>query len=80
MIHAGHLDEAEPMCQQLLTEFPDQFDGHMRLGALHRARGDRKRAAEHLRIAAAMARTSDYDLEFVEGLDAEADELDPPAG
>ena len=80
LIHAGRLDEAEPMCQQLLTEFPDQFDGHMRLGALHRARGDARRAAEHLRTAAAMARTSDYDLELAAGLDAEANEIDPPAG
>jgi tetratricopeptide (TPR) repeat protein len=80
LIHAGRLDEAEPMCQQLLTEFPDEFDGHMRLGALLRARGDARRAAEHLRIAAAMARTSDYDLELAAGLDAEANEIDPPAG
>lgn len=80
LIHAGRLDEAEPMCQQLLAEFPDEFDGHMRLGALHRARGDARQAAEHLRIAAAMARASDYDLELATGLDAEANELDPPAG
>ena len=79
LIHAGRLDEAEPMCQQLLTEFPDVLDGHMRLGQLHRVRGDAKQAAEHLRIAAAMARTPDHDPEFAAGLDAEANELDPPA-
>jgi len=80
LIHAGRLDEAEPMCRRLLTEFPNDFDGHMRLGALHRARGDAKRAAKHLRIAAAMARTADDHLELAAGLDAEAHELDPTAG
>jgi thioredoxin-like negative regulator of GroEL len=79
LIHAGRLDEAERMCQQLLTEFPDVIDGHMRLGQLHRERGDAKQAAEHLRIAAAMARTPDYDPELAAGLDTEANELDPTA-
>ena len=79
LIHAGRLDEAEHMSQQLLTEFPDVFDGHMRLGQLHRVRGNAKQAAEHFRIAAAMARTPDYDPELAIGLDAEANELDPPA-
>jgi hypothetical protein len=79
LIHAGRLEEAEHMCQLLLTEFPDVFDGHMRLGQLHRVRGNAKQAAEHFRIAAAMARTPDYDPELAIGLDAEANELDPPA-
>jgi tetratricopeptide (TPR) repeat protein len=79
LIHTGRLDEAEHMCQQLLTQFPDVFDGHMRLGQLHRVRGNAKQAAEHFRIAAAMARTPDYDPELAAGLDAEANELDPPA-
>src|SRR4029079_8251398 len=80
LIHAGRLDEAEPMCQQLMNEFPAEFDGHMRPCGLLRAGGAARRAAEHLRIAAAMARTSDYDLELAAGLDAEANETDPPAG
>jgi tetratricopeptide (TPR) repeat protein len=78
LINAGRLDEAERMCQQLLVEFPDVFDGHMRLGQLHRRRGDNRKAAEHLRLAAAMARTPDYDVELANGLDAEANEIDPP--
>jgi len=78
LMNTGRLDEAERMCQQLLVEFPDVFDGHMRLGHLHRCRGDNRKAAEHLRIAAAMARSPDYDVELADGLDAEADELDPP--
>ena len=66
------------MCDQLLADFPDLIDGHMRLGHLYRVRGDAKRAAEHLRRAAAMARTPDYDDEVARGLEAEADKLDPP--
>lgn len=78
LINTGRLDEAERMCQQLLVEFPDVFDGHMRLGQLHRRRGDNRKAAEHLRLAAAMARSPDYDVELANGLAAEADEIDPP--
>jgi tetratricopeptide (TPR) repeat protein len=80
LIHAGRLDEAERMCQQLLVEFPEVFDGHTRLGQLYRRRGDKKKAAEHLRLAAGIARGPVYDPEVAIGLDAEADELDPPAG
>ena len=79
LIHTGRFDDAERICQQLLVEFPDVFDGHMRLGQLNRRRGDAKKAAEHLRLAAAIARTPDYDPELAASLDAEADELDPPA-
>lgn len=78
LINAGRLDEAERMCERLLAEFPDVFDGHMRFGQLHRRRGNNRKAAEHLRLAAAMARSPDYDVELADGLDAEADELDPP--
>jgi hypothetical protein len=79
LIHAGRLDEADRMCQQLLVEFPEVFDGHTRLGQLYRRRGDNKKAAKHLRLAAGIARGPDYDPEVAIGLDAEADELDPPA-
>lgn len=78
LIHDGRFDEAERMSGQLLTEFPDLPDGHMRLGQLHRARGNPKQAAEHLRCAAAIART-DHNLELAESLQSEADILDPPA-
>lgn len=76
-INAGRLEEAERMCQQLLVEFPDVPDGHMRLGLLHRRRGDNHKAAEHLRLAAAMAR-SDENIDLADSLDAEATEIDPP--
>ena len=78
LINAGRLDEAERMCQQLLAEFPEVPDGHMRLGHLHRRRGDNHKAVEHLRLAAAMAR-SDHNVELADSLDAEADEIAPPS-
>ena len=55
LIRDGQLEEAERHCLQLLSEFPDLPDGHMRLGQLFRVRGEPKRAAEHLRLAAAPA-------------------------
>ena len=78
LIRAGRLDEAERMCQELLSEYPDMFDGHMRLGHLHRVRGDAKKAAEHLRLAAAIAQSPDNDVDVAASLLAEANQLDPP--
>jgi tetratricopeptide (TPR) repeat protein len=77
LIDAGQFDEAERMCQQLLTEFPEFPDGHMRLAHLHRRRGDNLKAAAHLRLAAQMAR-SDDNIDLADSLDAEAVEIDPP--
>ena len=79
LIHASKLDEADQMCRRLLDEFPDLPDGHMRLGQLFRARGEPKKAAEHLRLAAAVARSADDDPALPLSLETEADSLDPPA-
>jgi len=78
LIHAGKLDEAEQLCRRLLDDFPDLPDGHMRLGQLFRARGEPKKAAQHLRLAASIARSADDDPEMPLSLEAEADSLDPP--
>ncbi len=78
LIHAGKLDEAERMCQRLLDEYPEIPDGHMRLGQLFRARGEPKKAAEHLRAAAAVELAVDADSELGLSLVAEADSIDPP--
>jgi len=78
LIHAGKLDEAEQLCHRLLDEFPDLPDGHMRLGQLFRVRGEPKKAAEHLRLAAAVARSADDDPALPLSLTTEADSLDPP--
>jgi len=50
----------------------------MRLGQLLRVRGEPKKAAEHLRLAAAVARSADDDPALPLSLEAEADSLDPP--
>jgi len=78
LIHAGRLDEAEQLCRRLLEDFPDLPDGHMRLGQLFRVRGEPKKAAEHLRLAAAVARSADDDPALPLSLATEADSLDPP--
>ena len=44
----------------------------------YKARGERHKAAEHLRRAAAMAHPPDTDQELIDSLLAEANELDPP--
>jgi lipopolysaccharide biosynthesis regulator YciM len=78
LIHAGKLDEAEQLYHRLLEDFPDLPDGHMRLGQLLRVRGEPKKAAVHLRLAAAVARSADDDLELPLNLEIKADSLDPP--
>jgi predicted Zn-dependent protease len=78
LIHAGKFDEAERMCQRLLDQYPEVPDGHMRLGQLFRARGEAKKAAEHLRLAAAAAFADDDASELGLSLAAEADSIDPP--
>jgi len=78
LIHDGKLDEAERMCHRLLDEFPDLPDAHMRLGQLFRVRGEPQRAAQHLRLAAALARSLDDDPSLPLSLEVEADNLDPP--
>lgn len=82
LIDAGKFDEAERLCHRLLDEFPDVPDGHMRMGHLFRARGEPKKAAHHLRLAASLARigaADDDNLELPRSLEAEADSLNPPA-
>jgi tetratricopeptide (TPR) repeat protein len=76
LIHAGKFDEAERICQRLLDEYPEVLDGHMRLGQLFRARGQPNKAAEHLRLAAAIAFADDDASELGLSLAAEADSLD----
>jgi hypothetical protein len=78
LIHSGKLNEAEQLCHRLLEDFPDLPDGHMRLGRLLRVRGEPKKAAEHLRLAAAVVRSADDDPVLPLSLETEADSLDPP--
>ena len=57
-----------PICQMVTCAW----------GQLFRVRGEPKKAAEHLRLAAAVARSADDDPEMPLSLEAEADSLDPP--
>jgi tetratricopeptide (TPR) repeat protein len=46
-IEARKYDEAEKLCQQLLREYPDVFDGHDRMGELREIQGRFQEAAYH---------------------------------
>ena len=46
-IEARKYDEAEKLCQQILREYPDAFDGHDRMGELREIQGRFAEAAEH---------------------------------
>jgi len=43
LIEEGRLDEAEAVCHELLSRYPDQIDGTERLAELYEARGEKKR-------------------------------------
>lgn len=57
LIKEGRLDKAERTCKELMTRYPDQIDGIERLAAVYEARGDKQRAAEYYRKAAAFAQS-----------------------
>ena len=40
-------DQAEKLCQKLLSEYPEVFDGHQRLAMLREAQGRFQEAADH---------------------------------
>src|SRR5207245_11066129 len=63
LIDAGRLDEAEQAAQDLLARYPEVHDGLERVAMVAAARGDRARAAEYYRKAAAFvhARPESYD-------------------
>ena len=46
-IEAGKYDQAEKLCQKLLSEYPEVFDGHQRLAMLREAQGRFQEAADH---------------------------------
>jgi tetratricopeptide (TPR) repeat protein len=67
LIKEGRLDEAENVCHELMTRYPDQIDGLDRLAHLYEARGDNKKAAEYHRKAATFARSNPgFDQEAIE--------------
>jgi tetratricopeptide (TPR) repeat protein len=46
-IEAGQYDKAEELCQKLLRDYPDVFDGHERMAMLREAQGRFQEAAEN---------------------------------
>lgn len=46
-IEAGQYDQAQKLCQKLLRDYPDVFDGHQRLAMLREAQGRFQEAADH---------------------------------
>jgi len=67
LIEAGRLDEAEAVCHELLTRYPDQIDGTERLAAVYEDRGEKKMAAQYYRKAAQFAQgSSGFDQELID--------------
>jgi tetratricopeptide (TPR) repeat protein len=78
LITAGRVDEAEAVAQDLLRRYPDQVDGLERLAQVLEARGNREKAADYYRQAAAFTLAADgFDPEVTEMFRAKAEELDP---
>ena len=60
----GRDDEAEPLCHQLMREFPNEVEGVDLLSMVYEARGDLKRALELQRQALSIADSYfDFDAE-----------------
>lgn len=56
----GHVDEAEPICLQLMRDFPREVEGVDILSMIYEARGQRERAAELQRQAIDIARSNPH--------------------
>lgn len=77
LIDEGRLDEAEKISHELLSRYPDQIDGFDRLGMVWEARGDRKKAAEYYRKAAAFAENNPgFDQEGIDWYLSKAKQLE----
>ena len=73
----SRVDEAENVCHELLTRYPDQIDGLDRLAYLYEARGQNKKAAEYHRKAAAFAQSNPgFDQEAIEWYLSKARQLE----
>jgi len=81
LVHAGKLVEAEQAAHDLLERFPDVHDGWDRLGMVHEAKGDHKKAADCYRkvIDFIRAHPDEYDPEFELTFRNLVNRLDPEA-
>jgi uncharacterized protein YecA (UPF0149 family) len=75
-IKARRYDEAERLCERLLSEFPQVIDGHDRLGMLREAQERYQEAAEHYAKVLAMIKENpeDYGPEVAETFQRQRDE------
>jgi tetratricopeptide (TPR) repeat protein len=79
LIDEGRLDEAEKVSRELLSRYPDQIDGFDRLARVWEVRGDKKKAAENYRKAAAFAKSNPgFDQEGIDWYLNKAKSLEPP--
>lgn len=62
-IEAGNYDRAEQLCQRLLNEYPDVFDGHERLAMLRESQGRFQEAAEHYQAVLAMMEKNTWGID-----------------
>lgn len=77
LIKEGRLDEAEEACHELLSRYPDQIDGIDRLAEVYEARGEKKKAAEYYRKAAAFAKSRPgFDQEGIDWYLSKAERLE----
>lgn len=73
----GELDEAEKVCHELLSRYPDQIDGIDRLAEVYVALGDKKKAAEYFRKAAFFAQNNPgFDQEAIDWYLSKANRLE----
>ncbi len=77
LIKERRLDEAEKVCCELLSRYPDQIDGIDRLAEVYEARGNNKKAAQYYRKAATFAKSnSGFDQEAIEEYLSKANRLE----
>jgi len=81
LVHAGKLDEAEQVARDLLVRYPEVPDGHMRLGMVYEARGQKREAADCYRkvVEFMRAHPDDFDPESPTSFLESIAKLDPPA-
>ena len=76
LIAQGKYDEAEKVCQTLLSEFPEQIDGLHRFAEVWEARGENLKAAEYYRKTAEFAKQAEgFEKESVDFFKKRAEQL-----
>jgi tetratricopeptide (TPR) repeat protein len=77
LIKESRLDEAEKVCRELLSRYPDQIDGIDRSAEVYEARGNNKKAAQYYRKAAAFAKSNPgFDQEAIDWYLSKANRLE----